>query len=269
MALAGKPAKSREWGSLVAWFTSQLEQLHVEVQTERRATAQDVLAWKPGAVIVATGARPLIPRQIPGWDLAHVLNPGQALREQPRGGMRVIVEGGDLIGCQVALWYAEYNNHVTLLARGRTDLFGDGEGEFAYDMVGEIRRPTIIKDIEQSVQLMPKRGIKRIVSDGMYGLLVVVDSAGAFPPHTATLRIGPVDEETLPADLVVIGTKRRPVDKLYEELRDSVPELYVVGDAIEPRTVEEAIAEGSAAGRTIGAAAVVTPTLTAERSLAH
>jgi 2,4-dienoyl-CoA reductase-like NADH-dependent reductase (Old Yellow Enzyme family)/NADPH-dependent 2,4-dienoyl-CoA reductase/sulfur reductase-like enzyme len=268
MALAGKPAKSREWGSLVAWYTSQLQELDVEVQTGRRATADDVLVWKPDAVIVATGARPLIPRQIPGWDLTHVLSPSQALREKPRGGMRVIVEGGDLIGCQVALWFAEHNNQVTLLARGRTDLFGEGDDEFAYDMVGEIRRPTIIEELKASVQLVPKRGIKRIVSDGMYGLLVVIDTAGAFPPHTATLRIGPVDEETMPADIVVIGTKRRPVDELYDLLRGSVPELYIVGDAIEPRTVEEAIAEGSAAARSVGAMAAVTPTMEAEPSLA-
>jgi 2,4-dienoyl-CoA reductase-like NADH-dependent reductase (Old Yellow Enzyme family)/thioredoxin reductase len=267
-ALAGKPAKSRDWASLTAWFVTELEKLDVNVQTGHHATVEDVRAFSPDAVVVATGARPLIPRQIPGWDLPHVLNPAQALRAEPQVGTRVIVEGGDLIGCQVALWFAERDNEVTLLARGRTDLFGAGTDEFAYDMVGEIRRPTIIKELEESVQLMPKRGIKRIVSDRISGLLVVVDAAGAFPPHTSTLRIGPVDEETLRADTVVIGTKRRPVDELYDELRGAVQELYIVGDAIEPRTVEEAVAEGSAAGRSIGASTRVHPAMEPEPLLA-
>lgn len=32
----------------------------------------------------------------------------------------------------------------------------------------------------------------------------------------------------------------------------AVSELYIVGDANEPRTIYEAVAEGSAAGRSIG-----------------
>lgn len=268
MALAGKPEKSREWGSLVAWLVTQLEALDVEVHLNRRATVDEVVAFDAETVIVATGARPLVPRQIPGWDLAHVLDPFQALRQEPPRGSRVIIDGGDLIGCQVALWYAEHGNDVTLFGRGRTDLFGEGVNEFAMDMVGEIRRPTIIKNLQEAVTLQPKRGIKRIESDGMYGLLVTVDSAGAFPPHTGTLRIGPVDEETLAADVAVIGIKRRPVDELYDALRGEVDELYSVGDANEPRTVEEAIAEGSAAGRSVGSDTPVAPSMEAEPALA-
>lgn len=259
LALAGKPEKSREWGSLVAWLTDQVRQLGVDVQLEQRATAEEVLELTADAVIVATGSRPLMPRSMPGWNLPHVIDPLEALRTEPRSGSRVVVDGGDLIGCQVALWCAEHGCRVTLLGRGRTDLFDDGIGEFAMDMIGEIRRPEVLKDLERaSIDLQPKRGIKRIASDGMYGLLVTVDSAGAFAPHTAALRIGPVDEQLLPADTVVIGVKRRPVDDLYDALCGEVGGLYIAGDAIEPRTVEEAIAEGSAAGRSIGGGGVST-----------
>ncbi len=268
MALAGKPEKSREWGSLAIWLHAQAQALGVEVELNRHATVEDVRTYGADAVIVATGARPLMPRQLPGWDLPQVVDPLTALRQEPKSRGRVIVEGGDLIGCQVALWYAEHGNQVVLLGRGRTGLFDEGVNEFAMDMVGEIRRPTIIKQLEAAVDLQPKRGIKRIEGDGMYGLLVTVDSAGAFPPHLGALRIGPVDEETMQADTVVIGVKRRPVDELYDQLRGKVPELYVVGDANEPRTVEEAIAEGSAAGRSVGAEAPVTPTMEAEPALA-
>lgn len=268
LALAGKPERSREWGSLVVWLADQVNQLGVEVQLGQKATADEVVGHQVDAVIVATGARPLMPRNVPGWDLPHVLDPSQALREQPRSGSRVIIDGGDLIGCQVALWYAEHGCQVTLLGRGRTDLFADGMGEFAMDMVGEIRRPVVLKDLQQaSIDLQPKRGIKRIASDGMYGLLVTVDTAGAFAPHTGALRIGPVDEESLPAETVVVGVKRRPVDGLFDSLSGAVPELYIVGDAVEPRTVEEAIAEGSAAGRSIGGPRV-SPSMEPARTVA-
>ena len=206
-----------------------------------------MLAAEPDAVVIATGSRPLVPRHIPGAGLDHVLTPLEALRSVPAGGRNVVIEGGDLIGCQTALWMAGGGDTVTLLAYGRTDLFTDGKEEFGQDMAGTIRRPEVIADLERAVTLRPKWGIKRIHDDG-----VVIDSAGAFAPHIGALRIGPVDEHELPADVVVIGVKRRPADELYDQLAGSLGELYLVGDASVPRTVEEAVAEGSAAARSLG-----------------
>jgi len=140
---------------------------------------------------------------------------------------------------------------VTVLAYGRTDLFTDGQEEFAQDMAGTIRRPEVLKQLEAAATLRPKWGIKRILDDR-----VIIDSAGAFAPHTGALRIGPVDEHELPADAVVIGVPRRPCDELYDQLEGASPELYLVGDASTPRTVEEAVAEGSAAARSIGGARI-------------
>ena len=87
---------------------------------------------------------------------------------------------------------------------------------------------------------------------------MILDYAGAFAPHVGALRIGPVDEELLVADSVIVGVKRRPNDELYEQLAGDVGELYIAGDANEPRTVYEAIAEGSAAGRSVGGNPVYT-----------
>ena len=136
---------------------------------------------------------------------------------------------------------------MTLVGFGKTDLFTDGAEEFAADIVGGIVRPRLLEKLEAAVTLVPKRGVKRIEPGG-----VVVDFAGAFPPHTGALRIGPVDEEVIAGDTVVVGVKRRPSDELCEQLGGEISALYTVGDANEPRTMYEAIAEGSAAGRSIG-----------------
>jgi 2,4-dienoyl-CoA reductase-like NADH-dependent reductase (Old Yellow Enzyme family) len=255
MALASKPPESEEWSWLVDWLRRQVEQQGVVLVTEREATAGDVLALDPDAVVVATGARPLIPRHLPGWDLPHVTDPLSVLRGVAAAGKRVVVYGGATIGAQVALYLADRGHEVTVAAHGRSDLFADGMDDFAQDMVGTIVRPLILERLRERVHLEPKRGVKMIVDGG-----VVLDSAGAFPPHTGALRIGPVDEEFIPADTVVIGVARRPVDELYDALVGQVEELYIVGDAAEPRTVEEAIREGSAAARSIGGA-VVSPAM--------
>jgi hypothetical protein len=90
------------------------------------------------------------------------------------------------------------------------------------------------------VTLGPKVGVKRIEAGR-----VVLDQAGAFAPHLDALRIGPVDERVLEADTVVLGTRLRPADALYERLSER-DQVRLVGDAVEPRTVYEAFAEGSA-----------------------
>ena len=43
----------------------------------------------------------------------------------------------------------------------------------------------------------------------------------------------------------------RSVDQLSKKIRDKVAEVYVIGDAKEPRKALEAIAEGAEAGRKI------------------
>jgi 2,4-dienoyl-CoA reductase-like NADH-dependent reductase (Old Yellow Enzyme family) len=247
MALAARAPGTDEWQWLVDWLVRQVQDQGVEVLTGKTATAADVLAAAPDAVVVATGARPLIPRHVPGWDLPSTTDPMSVLRGKAEVGKRVVVYGGDTIGAQTALHLAVAGHEVTLLAHGRTDLFTDGMEEFATDMVGSILRPLILDRLQESVALRPKTGLKRIVEGG-----AVIDSAGAFPPHTGAIRFGPVDEVILPADTVVIGVPRRPADALYDELAGMATELHIVGDAAEPRTVEEAIREGSAAARAIG-----------------
>lgn len=48
----------------------------------------------------------------------------------------------------------------------------------------------------------------------------------------------------IPADTVVIAIGSRPVNELAGELKEKVPELHVIGDALSPRKVTEAIREG-------------------------
>jgi len=64
------------------------------------------------------------------------------------------------------------------------------------------------------------------------------------------LDVGSVTRE-IPADTVVISPGMEPVNKLYEKLKDSVKEIYLIGDAKEPRKAIDAIYEGAHVGSTI------------------
>jgi 2,4-dienoyl-CoA reductase-like NADH-dependent reductase (Old Yellow Enzyme family) len=264
LALAALPSNGGDWGAFVEWLLRQNAKHGVSVETGREASADDVAGFGADEVILATGARPWPPREIPGWDRDEVVDPFELLRGEVEVGERIVVAGGEMIGCQVALFLAAQDKDVTLVAHGRTDLFTDGEREFAPDVVGEIVRPLLMERLRAAVTLVPKLGIKRIEPGR-----VIVDQPGAFPPHLSALRIGPVDEREIEADGVVLGIRRRPADELFEALRGRIEALRLVGDAVEPRTVYEAVAEGSAAARSIGGERVFPTMAVSQVGLTH
>ena len=56
------------------------------------------------------------------------------------------------------------------------------------------------------------------------------------------------ERKTIKADTIVLATGAIPDRELYEAVRGKVPEIHLVGDCIEPRTIREAIADGYQAG---------------------
>jgi 2,4-dienoyl-CoA reductase-like NADH-dependent reductase (Old Yellow Enzyme family) len=251
LALAALPSSGGDWGAFIEWIVGQVDKLGVQMEFGRAASAEDVEAFGADSVIVATGARPWPPREIPGWDRPEVLDPFEILKGNVKPGHRVLVAGGCVVGCQVAMFLAESGHQVSLVAHGHSDLFTDGGKEFAYDVVGEIVRPLLIERLSAAVTLIPKMGVKRIEPG-----TVVLDSPGAFAPHMNSLRIGPVDERRIEVDSIVLGVRRRPNDTLWEQLAEAGIAARLVGDAVEPRTVGEAVSEGSAAGRSTQSAPV-------------
>lgn len=52
-------------------------------------------------------------------------------------------------------------------------------------------------------------------------------------------------------DTVVLAMGNRSVDEVYHALKERVPELHLIGDAMSPRGVHHAILEGTWVGRTV------------------
>jgi len=55
----------------------------------------------------------------------------------------------------------------------------------------------------------------------------------------------------LPAETIVLATGSKPENGLFNQLRLSVPQVYAVGDCVEPRNAFFAIREGAELGRQI------------------
>jgi len=252
LLLAARPPHQQEWGEYTTWLAASVAAAGVEIRCGVQATAADVEAFAADAVIVATGARPWIPRHIEGWELPHVTDTFSVLAGLVEPGRRVVVVGGQTVGARTALYLADRGSEVVLVAGGRAGLFDQPSDDVAYDMLGEVIRPMVLEWLEESVTVLGKRVLKRIEPDG-----VAIGVTGTFRPHLLETRVGSGDDEFLAADTVVLGAARRPHDALYDELLGAAGmrgvDLHLIGDAAVPRTVTEATAGAFAAARAVGA----------------
>ena len=207
---------------LTRFLSGQLQKLGVEVKLGREASTNRVLEEKPEAVIVATGARSYVP-DIPGLEKAFVVTAEQVLLGEPELGGRVVVIGGELVGCETAEVLADRGKKVTVMRRG---------SGMATNVAPHIR--------ELLLSRLKAKGVT-LLTDVRYDEIT---------PHAVVISKGG-RKETIEADSIVLAAGSRPEASLYEELKGKVPQLHLVGDAVSPRKIETAMEEGYRAALSI------------------
>ena len=138
-------------------------------------------------------------------------------------GGKVLIVGGGRVGCETALLLAQRGKDVTLVRMtGRGRLAGD---------VGLLSRGFLLRELREShVTVEADSCVETITREG-----VVIGKKGASTP--------------MEADTVILSPAPSPDNRLAEQLRGLVPELYVIGDAETPRTIAAAIHDGFRVGR--------------------
>jgi pyruvate/2-oxoglutarate dehydrogenase complex dihydrolipoamide dehydrogenase (E3) component len=183
-------------------------------------------------VIVATGARPTVPQDIPGIDRNSVVTAHEVLAgHKACTARKVVVVGGGMVGCETADLlalpsdnFAAAPTEVTLVEM-RDDL--------ALDCVAETRFLLLERLREKRVRIVLQAELKEILDDG-----VVFTREGR--------------EETIRGvEYVILALGAKPVDNLSTALKDKVPEVHVIGDASQARKILEATAEAARIARMI------------------
>lgn len=226
LTLAKAPPYKEKLAWLDEYLIGQLDALPVEVRLGSRVTGADVEREAPDALVVATGAVPLVP-EIPGIDGGNVATAFSVLAgETVAEGKRIVVLGGRRVGTETSEFLAAQGNTVTIVTRSPVSQLAD-------DAPGRYRAPLLKRLEDAGVTFIGGHQVKEITGDGIH--LVGPDGT----------------ERTLPADLVVIARGAVSDRSLADEVGDLVPEVHVVGDSIEPRTIAEAMYEGTLVGRRI------------------
>jgi len=202
--------------SLTSYLQTQLQKLNVKIELGKEATAAAIGELGPEVLVLATGARPLVP-EIPGLDKAHVVSAGEVLEGKAEVGDRVVVIGGEVVGCETAEFLAQEGKKVTVTRRG---------AEMALKVGPSLRDFFLDRLLQKGVSFLTEIRYEEVTSDG----LVVTTKEG--------------DRKTVQADTIVLAAGAVPDDRLYQEAGRKVSRTYLAGDCVEPRRIGDAIAEG-------------------------
>ncbi len=200
----------------------QLETSHVEIIFGKEVTVDLLKSEAPNVVIIATGSVPNVPH-IEGLKTQYWMTGVDFFTDKKSvKGERVLIIGAGMVGVEAAEILSRENK--TVVATKRTDTI-------ANDME-PITRNLLLKDLNSraNVKLMPNTTVKRFTPQG-----VEVVSQGK-------------DTLLKPFNTVILTAGMEPSDALYQELKDSIEKLEIIGDSKEPRSIYWATQEGYEVG---------------------
>ncbi len=186
-----------------------------ELRLNTEVTPEFVAEWAPDALIVAVGSTPLVP-PIPGLrDPRVILATDYYLREDEVG-EKVVVLGGGLAGCELAIHLGMAGKRVALVEM-RDELAPDANVR---------HRPLLLAQVAAHVDA--RTGLRCVeVGDKA---VACEDAAG--------------ERVELEADTVICALGQRPCADVVDGLRGSAPFVRVIGDAGRVSTITNAVYEG-------------------------
>jgi 2,4-dienoyl-CoA reductase-like NADH-dependent reductase (Old Yellow Enzyme family)/thioredoxin reductase len=224
-ALLAADPNRRNLRDHAAFFEPQLAQLGVEMMLGNEVTAEEMIAFAPDVVVIATGGRPLVP-DVTGIEGSNVRGALDVLADPPAGAA-LVVGGFDnhLAGPTIAEFLADRGCTVELISE-RLDFAGGVEDGTRF--------------------VVMQRLLKKGVTVSLLHRLVAVDDQGAVVSGTFG-----GEERRLEGVTVVLACGLVPDDSLLSALDGRLPEVHVIGDALAPRRIMHATLEGARVARAI------------------
>ncbi len=205
--------------NLISYYKTQVEKRGIEVQlnTEVNPKLMRSILHKYDVAIVAAGARIDI-EEIPATEQEGlVINALDAVKGKVRVGKKVMVLGGGKIGLTIAEFLRSKGAEVTIVEEAR---------RIAEDVIPTWKWRHNAWVEEMKIGTLTGSKVKKIADGGV----TVVNAKG--------------EETFVPADTVIAASPRKANQELFQELEFMVDELHVVGDAVAPRGLYQAIHEG-------------------------
>ena len=214
-----------EIARLNAWYQRELKALGVKVELNHEPCVNCIRKEAPDAIILATGSVVSAPA-IPGLDRA--VTSLEAIDYPEKIGRKVVIVGGGLVGCEIALDEANHGKDVTVV-EALDDIMAAGGTGAPYP------------NKQMICDLFAARGVK--VYTGTK--LVEVTAEGACVEKADGTKA------LFPADTVISALGFRPTPNLKEDWKALHVPICEVGDANGAATIMKAIWEAYEAANSI------------------
>lgn len=221
----GSHSFKREVRELNAWYQNELSGLPVEIHTGQAVTAGQLRDMGADVIILAAGSVPVMPR-VPGMDDEKVLGCMDAFAHPEKVGQKVVVIGGGLVGCEMALDYAQAGKEVTVVE--------------ALPKILSAGIPSPIPNGQMIPDLFEYHHVNVLENHRLFAVedgKVILESDG--------------QKKTLEADSVVIAVGFRPVPSMAQELSGCGAVVYEIGDGQKVSTILHAVWDGYEVGNNI------------------
>lgn len=201
----------------IEWDKKQLKQLNVKVVLNADVTEDNAEFADADRIFVATGSQPLFP-PIEGIHNDNAFNVLDVHKNAALvKGEKVVVCGGGMSGCELALELAEEGKKVTVV---------EMKSRFATDAAAFNGMTLLTKLVKFGVTLCPETKVKKFTADG-----VAVEKDG--------------QERVIPADTVVHAFGIKSVNGLGLALMERYPGIVqLIGDAKKVSCIYDAVRGG-------------------------
>jgi 2,4-dienoyl-CoA reductase (NADPH2) len=208
------PPFKHDFSELSEYLIGQVGKRKIAVKLNSEVAAQAMDVGENDAVIMATGASPLLP-DLPGIHGENVLTALDVLLDRRQVAKRAIVVGGGMVGCETAEFLRKKGKEVIVL---------EMLDKVAGDMGPTLRWRLLARLKEGGVRIETKVRVTGIVEGGVEGFR---DGQKMF----------------FEADAVILAAGMKPNNLLAQKLKLERAVFYQVGDCWQPRKLGEAIQE--------------------------
>ncbi|WP_293694251.1 FAD-dependent oxidoreductase [uncultured Agrococcus sp.] len=218
------------WGRTTDWLVRDARRRGVDIRTGIEVTAAAAIEMKPDVVIVATGSRPHLPN-VECVDDARVTSVEAILEHSPP--------------------IPPASSCIVI------DLMGNVEGSLGAHALAAAGHSVTIVTPDHFLAETEEKSTREPAYEGLHGLGVeiltdlrveAIHAGASVTVHLTHVYTG--QEQSLAgAALVAFSAGARPRDEISEELEQRGIEVHVIGDALAPRGIHDAMLEGTRIAR--------------------
>lgn len=219
------PHKKTVMSELLNYLIRRTKNSKVKIELGTEGTLELVEQGKPDVVIVATGSSPYVPNILGINEGSNVVKAEEILSGKIEAGEIVVIIGGEEVACDTAEFLSEQGKKVMMLRRGP---------QIAANELPILRIPLLERLVMGGVETMTGVQYEEITGHGVH----VVDNHG-------TRRFIRADTVVLAAGAI---SNAQLAKKLFDNSTEKRPEIYLIGDCVQPRNLREAILEGTRVG---------------------